>query len=94
MLGAHVGGRSERSRRAASERLWSSQRHREKLNAPVIVAYGTLETPEFQRQSRDFAAAVKAAGRMIPVPPNNALAGHDKQAERCGALETPQEVRE
>ncbi len=35
----------------------------DKLNAPVIVAYGSLETPEFQRQSRDFAAAVKAAGQ-------------------------------
>ena len=41
----------------------SPQRHLDKLNAPVIVAYGSLETPEFQRQSRDFAAAVKAAGR-------------------------------
>ncbi len=30
-----------------------------------IVAYGTLETPEFQRQSRDFAAAVKAAGKPV-----------------------------
>jgi len=35
----------------------------DKLTAPVIVAYGTLETPEFQRQSRDFAAAVRAAGK-------------------------------
>jgi len=33
----------------------------------VIVAYGTLETPEFQRQSRDFAAAVKAAGKPVRV---------------------------
>src|SRR5262249_22466054 len=37
----------------------SSQRHLHKLNAPVIVAFGTLETPEFQRQSREFAAAVR-----------------------------------
>ncbi len=43
----------------------SSQRHLDRLNAPVIVAYGTLETPEFQRQSRDFAAAVKAAGKPV-----------------------------
>lgn len=43
----------------------SAQRHLERLNAPVIVAYGTLETPEFQRQSRDFAAAVKAAGKPV-----------------------------
>jgi arylformamidase len=43
----------------------SPQRHLDKLNAPVIVAYGALETPEFQRQSRDFAAAVKAAGKPV-----------------------------
>jgi arylformamidase len=45
----------------------SSQRHLDKLNAPVIVAYGTLETPEFQRQSRDFAAALKAAGKPVQL---------------------------
>jgi arylformamidase len=43
----------------------SAQRHLDKLNAPVIVAYGTLETPEFQRQSRDFAAALEAAGKPV-----------------------------
>jgi arylformamidase len=43
----------------------SPQRHLEKLLAPIIVAYGTLETPEFQRQNRDFAAAVKKAGKPI-----------------------------
>ena len=31
----------------------------------MIVAYGTLETPEFQRQSRDFAAAIKATGKPV-----------------------------
>jgi arylformamidase len=41
----------------------SPQRHLDRLNAPVIVAYGALETPEFQRQSRDFAVALKAAGK-------------------------------
>lgn len=43
----------------------SPQRHLEKLLAPIIVAHGTLETPEFQRQNRDFAAAVKKAGKPI-----------------------------
>lgn len=43
----------------------SAQRHLDKLVAPVIVAHGTLETPEFQRQSREFAAAVKAAGKLV-----------------------------
>lgn len=45
------------------EELLSPQRHIGNLNAPVIIAYGTEETPEFQRQSRDFAAAVEAAGK-------------------------------
>jgi arylformamidase len=49
------------------EQALSSQRHLDKLHAPVIVAYGTLETPEFQRQSRDFAAAVKAAGKPVQL---------------------------
>jgi len=43
----------------------SPQRHLETLVAPVIVAHGTLETPEFQRQSRDFAAAAKGAGKPV-----------------------------
>ena len=49
------------------EQALSSQRHLDKLNAPVIVAYGSLETPEFQRQSRDFAAAVRVAGKPVQL---------------------------
>ena len=45
----------------------SAQRHLDKLVAPVAVVYGTTETPEFQRQSRDFAAAVKAAGKPVTL---------------------------
>ena len=33
----------------------------------MIVAYGTYETPEFQRQTRDFAAALKAAGKPVTL---------------------------
>ena len=43
----------------------SSIRHLDRLNCPLIVAHGTFETPEFQRQARDFAAAVKAAGKPV-----------------------------
>ncbi len=43
----------------------STQRHLDKLHTPLIVGHGTLETPEFQRQTREFAAAVKAAGKPI-----------------------------
>jgi len=49
------------------EQSLSSQRHLNKLRAPIIVAYGTCETPEFQRQNRDFAAAVKAAGKPVEL---------------------------
>ena len=45
------------------EHALSTQRHLDRLNCPVVVAHGTLETPEFQRQAREFAAAVKAAGK-------------------------------
>ena len=48
------------------ERL-SAQRHIQRINCPLIIAHGTLETPEFQRQSRDFAAAVRAAGKPVTV---------------------------
>src|SRR5262245_8806194 len=39
------------------EEKLSTQRHLDRLNTPVGLVYGTAETPEFQRQSRDFAAA-------------------------------------
>jgi arylformamidase len=45
----------------------SSQRHLDRLVAPVAVVYGTAETPEFQRQGREFAAAVKAAGKPVTL---------------------------
>jgi arylformamidase len=50
-----------------SEEKLSSQRRLDRLNCPLIVAYGTYETPEFQRQGRDFAAAVKAAGKPVTL---------------------------
>lgn len=43
----------------------SPLRHLDKLVAPVTVVHGTLETPEFQRQNRDFAAAVNGAGKPV-----------------------------
>jgi arylformamidase len=45
----------------------SAMRHLDKLHTPLILTYGTYETPEFQRQSRDFAAAVKAAGKPVEL---------------------------
>jgi arylformamidase len=43
----------------------SAQRHLDRLNCPLIVAHGTMETPEFQRQARDFHAALKGAGKPV-----------------------------
>jgi arylformamidase len=48
------------------ERL-SAIRHIDKIKAPLALLCGTKETPEFQRQSRDFAAAVKAAGKPVEL---------------------------
>jgi arylformamidase len=45
----------------------SPARHIARLRAPVIVAYGTDETPEFQRQARDFAAALRDAGKQVEL---------------------------
>jgi arylformamidase len=42
-------------------------RHLDRLRAPLIVAYGTCETPEFQRQNREFAAAVRGAGKSVQL---------------------------
>jgi arylformamidase len=50
-----------------TEEKLSSQRHLDRLNCPVIVAYGTFETPEFQRQNREFAEAVKKAGKPVTL---------------------------
>ena len=47
---------------AMVERL-SAERHLDGLHTPLVLAYGTRETPEFQRQTRDFAAAARAAGK-------------------------------
>ena len=45
----------------------SPVRHLDRLHAPLVVAYGTCETPEFQRQNREFAAAVKAAEKPVQL---------------------------
>jgi len=49
------------------EDAMSSQRHLDLLRTPIIATYGTNETPEFQRQNRDFIALVKAAGKSAEL---------------------------
>jgi len=51
----------------ATEHALSAIRHLDKLATPLILSYGTYETPEFQRQTRDFAAAVEAAGKPVEL---------------------------
>jgi arylformamidase len=68
------------------EQALSPQRHLRLLNAPLIVAYGTLETPEFQRQSRDFAAAVAAAGNPVRLLVAEGL-NHFEMVESLGSCD-------
>jgi arylformamidase len=49
------------------EQSLSSIRHIDMLRAPITVTCGTYETPEFQRQSRDFTAALKDAGKPVEL---------------------------
>jgi arylformamidase len=46
------------------EHEYSSQRHLARLGCPVIVSYGDLESPEFQRQGREFADALERIGKL------------------------------
>jgi len=49
------------------EQELSAIRHIDRLHTPLVLTHGTYETPEFQRQTRDFAAAVKAAGKPVEL---------------------------
>jgi arylformamidase len=51
----------------AMEETLSTQRHLDRISCPVVLAHGTYETPEFQRQTREFAAALKAAGKPVTL---------------------------
>jgi arylformamidase len=49
------------------EAALSPQRHAARIDCPVLIAYGTYETPEFQRQSRDFADTLLKAGKAMQL---------------------------
>jgi arylformamidase len=49
------------------EEALSTQRHLARINCSVVLAHGTYETPEFQRQTREFAAALNAAGKPVTL---------------------------
>ena len=56
----------------AVEEAFSTQRHLARVRTPLFLAHGSYESPEFQRQTREFAAALKAAGKPVQyvVTPN------------------------
>jgi arylformamidase len=49
------------------EQALSAQRHLDQLTTPLVLLYGTYETPEFQRQTREFFNAVQAAGKPVKL---------------------------
>jgi arylformamidase len=49
------------------EEALSPQRHLARVNAPIVLLVGSLETPEFQRQARDFADALTRAGKAAEL---------------------------
>jgi arylformamidase len=49
------------------EMALSPRRFAARVAAPVALVYGSLETPEFQRQSREFADALRQAGKPVEL---------------------------
>jgi arylformamidase len=48
-----------------TEESMSPCRQVDKLDIPVVLAYGTYESPEFNRHTHDFAAALTDAGKSV-----------------------------
>lgn len=67
----------------AMEEALSAQRHIEKIHTPLVITYGTRESPEFQRQARDFHAALIAAGKPATLLVGQAL-NHFETQETLG----------
>lgn len=63
---------------AAEEDALSSIRHLDRVRCPILVAYGEKESPEFRRQGREFAAALRArqlASEELDLPGCNHFEG-------------------
>jgi len=45
----------------------SAIRHVDRIHTPLVIVVGSLETPEFQRQARDFAAALEKASKPVRI---------------------------
>jgi arylformamidase len=66
----------------------SAMRHLTRIPCPVIVGHGERESPEFQRQSREFAAALGRLGKLhreFVLPGLN----HFEVVEELNRAETP-----
>jgi arylformamidase len=63
----------------AMEQELSVMRHLARVHTPLILTYGTLETPEFQRQSREFFEALRAAGKSAELHVGTALNHYETQ---------------
>jgi arylformamidase len=50
-----------------AEQALSPQRHIDRIAAPITLVYGSLETPEFQRQAREFATALEQAEKPFQL---------------------------
>lgn len=72
----------------ADEEALSPQRHLSRITAPIVLLYGSLETPEFQRQSRDFAAALQKAGKPVELIAAEGY-NHFEIAETYGSPDGP-----
>jgi arylformamidase len=51
----------------ATEQALSPVRHLDRVHTPLVLTMGLFETPEFQRQSRDFADALTKAGKPVQL---------------------------
>jgi arylformamidase len=63
----------------------SSARHIDRLTAPIVVSHGTYE---FQRQNREFVAAVQAAGKPAKLVVGTGY-GHFEMEESVGSPYAP-----
>lgn len=61
----------------------SPMNHLDLVSAEVVVAYGSLESPEFQRQSRDFFSALEVAGKRARLTVGDGY-NHFEIAESLG----------
>jgi arylformamidase len=67
------------------EEALSPQQHVDRIRTPLTLTYGTLDTAEYQRQSRQFALALQLAGRA----PHTVVGGGYNHFELLETLRNP-----